>query len=474
MAEVASRADFPALVETGPVHFVGMGGAGMSGLAELVVRRSSRVTGCDRQESPALARLRSLGVEVQIGHDPSHLDDAVAVVYSPAVPSDEPELAAARARGLAVIKRSQALGECVNSGTVVAVAGTHGKTSTSALVADVLARGGLKPTALVGGRVLEWESNLLPGGEDLCVVEADEYDRSFHALRPRYAVITNLEADHLDIYGDTSGVRQAFGVFVDTVPEDGAAIICGDDSGASSLVGRLGSRAYVYGLSAGSQLRAESVSEVPDGVRFRPVEEGRVQDHITLAHPGLHSVRNALAAAAVGRRLGIDWEVIRGALENHRGVARRFEDRGDCGGVRLIDDYAHHPTEIAATLQAARIIADGGRLVAVFQPHLFTRTRDFAAAFGQALSAADVVWVTGIYPAREAPLPGVDGNLIVRAVISAGHTDVRYVEELDDLPTPLAEGLEDGDVCVVMGAGSIEGLVPALETKLATREVVRG
>lgn len=462
--------DLVALARTAPVHFMGVGGAGMCALAELVLHDGGAVTGCDLKATETTRRLVALGGRVDMGHDPAHVEGASAVVVTSAVPADHPELLAARARGIPVIKRAAALGGLVNRGRVVAVAGTHGKTSTTALIVQVLETAGLDPTGFVGGTVAQWRGNLRRGATDLAVVEADEYDRSFHHLEPDVAVVTNLEADHLDVYGDLAGVREAFRVFLERLRPGGRVVVCGDDSGAASVLGGVGDRGYTYGLSAGSQLRAVDLRSGADGTRFRVMEEGRDRGVARIPSPGVHSLRNALAAGAVARHLGAHWEAIRTGWASFRGVGRRFQRLGDFAGVTVVDDYAHHPTEIRFTLSAAREAFPGRRVVAVFQPHLYTRTRDFAEEFGAALSAADRVWVTDVFPAREAPLPGVDGTLVERAVAARGGA-ARYHPELEGLARALAFEARPGDVILTLGAGSIEVLGPAL---LGELEALRG
>lgn len=455
-----------------PIHFMGIGGAGMYALAELFVRGGHTVTGCDLRDGPAVARLRDLGVEVSIGHDPAHVEGVGAVVVTAAVPSDHEELAAAHAAGTPVLKRAAALGAVVNRGRVVAIAGTHGKTSTTAVTVRILREANLDPTGLVGGTVAEWDGNLHPGG-DLYVVEADEYDRSFHHLAPDVAVVTNLEADHLEIYGDLEGVRDGFLTFLAGLRPGGRAVICADDPGAAALLTRLDAAGYTYGTSPGAQLRAVDVVSGPGGVRFRVFEDGHDRGDATLPTPGLHTLRNALAGAAVARALGAEWDAIKRGWAAHRGVQRRFDRIGAASGVEIVDDYAHHPTEIAAALETARQAYPARRIVAVFQPHLYTRTRDFADEFGDALAAADVIWVTALFPAREEPIAGVDHTLVVRAVERAGGT-VHDHPDLDTLPDAVATSVAAGDVVVAMGAGSIERFGPRLMSHLnaLTDEVV--
>ena len=459
--------DLRALAAERPVHFMGIGGAGMYPLAELLLRSGGRVSGCDEKETRALRDLAALGGEISVGHDEGHVPEASALVVTAAVPSDHPELIAAREAGIPVLKRAEALGSWVNHGIVIGIAGTHGKTTTTAMTTDILATAGMDPTGLVGGRVNRWGGNLRFGSKDLFVVEADEYDRSFLTLSPDVAVVTNMEADHLDIYGDLDGVRRGFLDFLAGVRGGGRVIVCADDHGASSLLASVGPSGYTYGTSAGSMLRATAA---PGGSQCTLYEEGRRVGVLTLPMPGRHNLLNALAAAAVARALDADWGHILQALGDFGGVSRRFERIGEVGGVVVLDDYAHHPTEIAAALTAVRATFEGRRVVAAFQPHLFSRTRDFAREFGEALAIADTVWLTDIFPARELPVPGVTGQMIVDSTRAAGAQDVRYVPSIEDLSEALATDVAYGDVVVTLGAGSIESvgsaLVEALEAPI--------
>lgn len=452
----------------GAVHFMGIGGAGMCGLAEWLLLEGGEVSGCDLRSGRATARLTALGANIQIGHSETHVADASAVVHTSAVPAGHPELQAARARGIPVLKRAEALGALVAAGRVVAIAGTHGKTSTTALTVEVLVAAGLEPTGFVGGTVAGWGGNLHRGGSALYVVEADEFDRSFHALSPDIAVVTNVEADHLDIYGDLEGVRSAFRTFLDGLRPAGLRVFCADDPGAAAFLAEYPEAGPTYGLSAGCRLRAVDVRHDSEGCVFRVIEEGIDRGEARLGVPGDHNLRNALAAAVVARHLGVDWAAIREGWSSFRGVGRRFQRLGAAAGIEVIDDYAHHPTEIAATLGAVRSAFSDRRVVAVFQPHLYSRTRDFSADFGAALAHADLVWVSDVFPAREAPIPGVDGRLVADAVRAAGGS-VRYEASLERLPEAVAEGLRPGDVVAVMGAGSIEATGPALLAALEAR-----
>jgi len=447
--------DLRRLAAAGPVHFVGAGGAGMCALAELLLRSGGQVSGCDLKDGRTLRDLAELGATVHVGHDAAHTDDATALVVTSAVPATHPELLAAHESGIPVLKRAQALGAWVNRGTLLAIAGTHGKTTTTAMATEMLAVAGMDPTGLVGGRVSAWNGNLRFGAQDLFVVEADEYDRSFHTLTPDVAVVTSLEADHLDIYGDLGGVREGFLTFLRGLRADSRVAVCADDPGASSLLGGLGGVGYSYGTSAGSQLRAVDMQTASGGLTFRIIEEGADRGSFSLCLGGTHNLLNALGAAAAARYLGASWSDIRHGLMAFRGVSRRFERLGESGGVTAVDDYAHHPTEIRATLQAMRESYPGKRLVAAFQPHLYSRTQDFSDDFGAALAAADIVWVTDVFPAREAPIPGVTGELVANAARDAGAGDVRYHPVFEGLAAALADTLDEGDLLVTLGAGSV-------------------
>jgi UDP-N-acetylmuramate--alanine ligase len=454
--------------DTRPVHFVGIAGAGMSALAELFVRRGVTVTGCDANVAGA-DDLRRLGIDVQQGHSAAHVHGARALVVTSAMPREHPELVAARAAGIEVVRRAEALGEAVSGGTLVGVAGTHGKTTTTVLTTEALAAAGLEPTGVVGGRVGSWGGNLRPGGESLFVVEADEYDRSFLALTPTVAVINNVEADHLDIYADLDDIRGAFTEFARRAR---FIVACADDAGANSLPLPSTAEVVRFGLhSADARLVARDVTPQHGGSRFVVWYDGKSLGEVALRVPGEHNVRNALAAIGCGLLLGVSLDAMRAGLESFGGVERRFQRLGDVAGVTVVDDYAHHPTEIEATLQAARAAFPGRRIVAAFQPHLFTRTRDFAPAFGRALAMADVVLLTEIYPAREQPIDGVTADLLVRSTAAAGRA-VAWRGDRRDLAEALGEMLDDGDVVLTIGAGDVTHTGPELLTLLDARSTL--
>jgi UDP-N-acetylmuramate--alanine ligase len=448
-----------------PVHFMGIAGAGMSALAELFARRGVRITGCDLTMA-GTDDLARLGIQLVAGHDPAHVEDARAVVVTAAVPSGHPELELARSRGLPVIKRAEALGDLTRGRELVGVAGTHGKTTTTVMTAEALAAAGREPTALAGGRVSSWGGNLRPGADRLYVVEADEYDRSFLTLDATVAVVTNIEADHLDIYQDLRAIRAAFAQFVRGAR---TVVLCADDPGANTLPTRSTSEIIRYGIdSPDARLLARDLRAADGRFVFAVEFDGELLGELSLAVPGRHNALNALAAVASGLALGARFDAMVPAFAQFGGVGRRFEHVGDAAGVRVIDDYAHHPTEIAATLAAARGAYPGRRVVVAFQPHLYSRTRDFAADFGAALATSDLLFLTEIYAAREQPIPGVTADLIVDAVKAAGGT-LRWRGDRSELADALAANVRDGDIVVVMGAGDITRTGPELLERIGAR-----
>ncbi|HUF49950.1 MAG TPA: UDP-N-acetylmuramate--L-alanine ligase [Longimicrobiales bacterium] len=459
--------DVRALARTGVVHFMGIAGAGMSALAELVARSGGTVTGCDLRPGAAMAAMREHGIPVATGHDAAHVSDAAALVVTSAVMADHPEVAAARARGIPVLKRAQLLGAMVNAGTLLAVAGTHGKTTTTAATTSILDAARLSPTGIVGGRMAAWGGGLRAGTSDIYVVEADEYDRSFLTLEPAAAVVTNVEPDHLDIYGDLAGLEDGFVAFIGQVRDNGLVAICADDAGARRVAGRVQRDVLTYGTGMAADLRATAIEQDGRAMTFTVVEQGNTLGTLTVATPGVHNVRNALGAFALARHAGATFDDARTALSAFTGVSRRFQEVGTARAVTVIDDYAHHPTEITATLTAARGMFPSRRIVAVFQPHLYSRTRDLSEEFGQALAAADTVWVTDVYAAREQPLAGITGELVARAARAAGAEHVQYVPQRDELFAQLQRVLSPGDVVVAMGAGDIDEATHALFANLA-------
>ena len=439
------------------LHFVGAGGVGMSGLAEILLLSTPlEISGCDRERSENTERLTALGAKIAYGHDAAHLEQADLVVISSAISEGNPEVEAARRRGIPVIRRAEMLAEIMRLKQGIAVAGTHGKTTTTSLAGLVLTEAGFDPTIVVGGRVRILGTNARLGKGQYLVAEADEYDRSFLELTPVVAVVTNIEADHLDTYRDLPDILDAFAAFANRVPFYGAVIACLDDAGVREILPRVKRRVVTYGESAEASLRADRIRLEASGTTFEVWEGGTWSlGEVRLPLPGRHNVANALAAVAVGRELSIPFPTIARALKEFTGVVRRFETKGERGGVLVLDDYAHHPTEISATLAAARQVHPGRRLVALFQPHLYSRTRDFARDFGRALCAADVAIVTDVYPSREKPITGVTGDLVASAARGAGHPNVTYVSERKEVVGELERLLKSGDLLITMGAGDV-------------------
>jgi UDP-N-acetylmuramate--alanine ligase len=437
------------------LHFVGIGGAGMCGIAELLHDEGLEVSGCDLAPSETTARLERLGIPVAIGHDAGHLERAQVVVMSSAVAAENPEIEAARGRGLTVIRRAEMLGEISRLKWSIAIAGTHGKTTTTSLTGFALTQAGLDPTVVVGGRVHFLGAHARLGRSEYLVCEADEYDRSFLALSPVLAVLTTVEAEHLDTYGTVEAMEEAFVTFAGRVPFYGAVIACLDDPGVRRLLPRLSRRVVTYGQSPQAEVHARAVSVGPDGSRCRVVHAGAELGELVVPLPGRHNLANALGALTAAGEVGVSFADATHAIAQFTGVARRFERKGQRDGVRLIDDYAHHPSELAATLQAARVCFPDARLVVAFQPHLYSRTRAFAREFGEALLAADIVVLLPIYPAREKPLTGVSSDLVARAARRSGHRDVVTVDSFDDALERLGKLLRPGDVLLTIGAGNV-------------------
>ncbi|MDC4233083.1 UDP-N-acetylmuramate--L-alanine ligase [Actinomyces sp. B33] len=440
----------------GSYHLIGIGGAGMSVVAELLAARGARVSGSDRAESPVLERLRALGVDARVGHDGAHVPEDSTVVVSTAIRSTNPELVAARERGQEVVHRSEALAAAASGMRFVAVAGAHGKTTTSGMLAVALREAGADPSVAVGGTLPQFGSGAHLGSGDVFVAEADESDGSFLNYRPAVEIVTNVEPDHLDRYGTREAFERVFVDFSDRLVDGGLLIVCAEDEGAARLArtaaGR-GRRVVAYG-------RPERSLIAPDvqihGVDAREAGAAAVlvrgDDRVELALsvPGEHNVLNAAAAWAAGVEVGIAPEAMARALTAFTGAARRFETRGEVGGRRLVDDYAHHPTEVATAIAQARLVAGDGGVCVVFQPHLYSRTRIFAERFAEALAGADRVVLTDVYAAREDPEPGVDATLISERVEGA-----RYVEDMHEAVRSAARGVEPGGILMLMGAGSI-------------------
>ncbi|HEY5325265.1 MAG TPA: UDP-N-acetylmuramate--L-alanine ligase [Caldimonas sp.] len=452
------------------IHFVGIGGASMSGIAEVLHNLGYRITGSDQHESATTRALAKRGIKVQIGHDAAHIAGAEAVVTSSAVKGDNPEVIAARAGRVPVVPRAVMLAELMRLKQGIAIAGTHGKTTTTSLVTSVLAEAGLDPTFVIGGRLNAAGAHARLGAGDYIVVEADESDASFLNLLPVMAVVTNIDADHMDTYGhDFAKLKQAFVEFIHKMPFYGAAILCADDPGVRSIMPMISRPLVTYGLGADAMIRAVDVVADAGVMRFTVQRRNGVRMPdlaVTLNLPGVHNVLNALAAIAVAAELELpDAPVITGLAE-FDGVHRRFQRYGDhpvsdgAGQFTLIDDYGHHPVEMAATLEAARGAFPGRRIVLAFQPHRYTRTRDCFEDFVKVMGNADLVLLAEVYAAGEAPIVAADGRSLARALRVAGKVDPVFVDDIGQMPATILEQAKPGDVVIAMGAGSI-GAVPA-------------
>ena len=446
------------------VHFVGIGGAGMSGIAEILHNLGYTVSGTDIADSPVLRRLQSMGIHTRVGHDAQHISGADAVVTSTAVQADNPEVVEAHRKWIPVVPRAVMLAELMRLKQGIAIAGTHGKTTTTSLVASVLAQAGLDPTFVIGGRLISAGANAKLGSGEYIVVEADESDASFLNLNPIMSVVTNIDADHMDTYGHDFGrLKQAFIEFLHRMPFYGAAVLCADDPVLQSIFPEVSRPITSYGMSDNAQVRAHDVRADGSRMRFRVTRSNGItlpDLDIVLNLPGMHNVRNALAAVSIAVELNLPDEAVVKALAEFKGVGRRFQNHGDLparsgGHYTLIEDYGHHPVELAATIEAARGAFAGRRLVLAFQPHRYTRTRDCFEDFVQVLRLADVVWLTEVYAAGEAPIAAADGRALAHALRVAGQQALVFAQDLSQLESLFQEQAQDGDVVMCMGAGSI-------------------
>ncbi|MDQ3125352.1 MAG: UDP-N-acetylmuramate--L-alanine ligase [Pseudomonadota bacterium] len=466
----------PVPFDLGPVHFVGIGGIGMSGIAEIMLKIGYSVQGSDAKASANTERLEKLGARVFIGHDAAHIGDGVsAVVYSTAVKATNPEMTVARERRIPLVRRAEMLAELMRLQFSIAVGGTHGKTTTTSMVAAILDAGGLDPTVVNGGIINAYGTNAKVGDGDWIVVEADESDGSFLRLKSTVAIVTNIDPEHLDHYGDFDGVRKAFVDFVENIPFYGFAAVCLDHPEVQRLVASIDNRRLVtYGVNPQAMVRADNVEMKPDGCRFdvliQPQGLAALDEPIRitglhLPMAGWHNVSNALAAIAVARELDVSDDSIRAGLAGFGGVRRRFTTTGIVGGVRIVDDYGHHPVEISAVLKAARQVAEG-RVIAVVQPHRFTRLESLMEEFSTCFSDADAVFVADVYAAGETPIEGIDKDALVEGVRRFGHRSVQPLESVEALPGVIAAEARDGDLVVLLGAGDITQWAYALPGQL--------
>jgi UDP-N-acetylmuramate--alanine ligase len=454
------------------VHFVGIGGIGMSGIAEVLINLGFRVSGSDMKQSNVTDRLQEMGVEFNEGHDAVNVGDAHVVVRSTAVRDDNPEIQEAQRRSIPVIPRAEMLAELMRlKPHSVAVAGSHGKTTTTSMVSTVLGHAGLDPTIVVGGVVGAFGSNAHLGTSDLMVVEADESDRSFLMLTPTIAVVTNIDREHMDYYHDMEDVRTCFTNFVNKVPFYGVSVLCLDDPNVQAIIPRIERRRMTYGLSAQADVSAHGIKyDESFGSQFTVWRGGDVVGDVGLRVPGLHNVYNALAAIAVGFELEVPFSLIAEALAGFSGAGRRFQFRGEEGGVLVIDDYGHHPTEIKATLAAAKIGSGGRHIVVLFQPHRYTRTHDLMEEFARSFNNADTLFLTDIYAASEDPIEGVTAETLTSAIKSFGHKDVQYIGPLETAAAVIRDRVQPGDLVITLGAGTVNRISEQLLTLLRERE----
>ncbi len=436
------------------IHFVGIGGIGMSGIAELMLNLGYKVTGSDLNESEVTDHLKNLGAEIYKGHSAENISDADMLVYSSAVKMDNPEIIAAYEKNILVIRRAEMLGEIMRMKDSVAVAGTHGKTTTTSIIGLVLTEGGLEPTLIIGGKLKSLKSNVKLGDGNFLVAEADEFDRTFLKLIPTFAVITTIESEHLDCYKNLDEIKDAFVEFANKVPFFGTVTLCIDESGVQDILGRIKRRISTYGISENADLRAESIKFKNNISNFNAVYKNKLIGNFTINAPGIHNVKNALAAISIGLELGIPVENIKNALIKFSGVHRRFEIKGNINNILIVDDYAHHPTEIEVTLKAAK---EGWerRIITIFQPHLYTRTRDFYKIFGQSFFYSDILIITDIYPAREKPINGVSGKLISDRAVECGHKNVVFLPSESEIIDYIKKNAKPEDIIITMGAGNI-------------------
>ncbi len=460
--------------DIGPVHFVGIGGIGMSGIAEVLANLGYRVQGSDVAENANVQRLRGLGVTVHVGHDAANLGDAQVVVVSSAIKRDNPELKLARERLLPVVRRAEMLGELMRLKQAIAIAGTHGKTTTTSMVAALLDAGGFDPTVINGGIINAYGTNARMGASDWMVVEADESDGTFVRLPIDVALVTNIDPEHLDHYGSFDKVRDAFRQFIENVPFYGFAVMCMDHPEVQSLIGRIEDRRIItYGMSPQAAVRATDLrvenrlTKFTIHIRDRKNGGTHVIEDLTVSIPGEHNVQNAPGAVAIAHHLGIGDAAIRAGLAGFGGVKRRFTHTGSWNGVDVFDDYGHHPVEIAAVLKAARSVAGEGRVVAVVQPHRYSRLHDLFDGFCSCFNDADTVIVAPVYAAGEAPIEGVDRDALVEGLRNRGHRDARALPDREALAGMVREVVRPGDTVVCLGAGSISQWAYALPEELA-------
>lgn len=451
------------------VHFVGIGGVGMSGIAEILLALGFRVSGSDVRDSSTTQRLEEMGARVWVGHHRDHLERADVVVFSSAVPEDNPELAAARERRIPIIPRAEMLAELMRMQTSIAVAGMHGKTTTTSMIASILSNAGLDPTVVIGGKLDTLGGGARLGQGDLLVAEADESDRTFLKLYPTIALVTNLDREHLDCYSSMDEIREAFLEFINRLPFYGYAVICLDDPEVQKIIPSIEKRFITYGLSSQAFIRGRKLKFDRGSSFFNVYREDRLLGDLQLPMPGVHNVLDALAAVATADIFEIPFETTRDTLNSFPGVQRRFTVRGKAAGVTVIDDYGHHPTEIKAVLRAARQIGDR-RIAVLFQPHRYTRTQALFEEFLTAFFDADLLYVMDVYPASEMPIEGVTGEALCEGIRSRGHKSVKFIGERESVPGEVCRDLESGDMLITLGAGDVTQLGRPILEELRSKE----
>jgi len=436
------------------IHLIGIGGAGMNGIAEILLNLGFAITGSDVRSTSVTDHLVSLGARIFIGHSPDNVASCDVVVYSSAIKENNPEIQAARERKIPVIKRPEMLAELMRMKYGICIAGTHGKTTTTSMVGQVLTKGEIDPTIIVGGRVTDFGGGAKIGQSHYLVLEADEYDRTFLKLTPGIAVVTNIDLEHLDCYQNMDDIKSAFVQFVNKVPFYGSVILCIDNIGVQSIIPDIERKIITYGISSQAEIRAEDIVFNGMKTKFNVITFEQEMGSVVLNVPGYYNVRNALAAITIAVEMGLNFDSISSALAEFTPVERRFQMLGEESGIMIVDDYAHHPTEIIASLEGIRAGFDK-RIVAVFQPHLYSRTRDFYEDFGRAFMETDVLFVTDIYPSRETPIEGITGKLVSEAAHAAGHRNTAYIEDRKKLIESVESCVKDGDMVITFGAGDV-------------------
>ncbi|HOV91527.1 MAG TPA: UDP-N-acetylmuramate--L-alanine ligase [Candidatus Kapabacteria bacterium] len=449
------------------IHFVGIGGIGMSGIAEILLNRGFEISGSDLNENDNTEYLRSKGAKITIGHFPENVNGQDVVVYSSAVnPDENPETLEARRQGIPVIRRAEMLAEATRLNYSIAIAGTHGKTTTTSMIGLILIKAGYDPTVIVGGRLKDFGgTNARLGKGEWTVLEADEFDRSFLQLFPSIAVINNIEPEHLDIYDGIEDLKTTFLQFANKVPFYGFVALGTDDPNVKEILSGINKKTITFGMSRNNDYYAKDIELQENFSKFILVQNSKIIGEISLNVPGYHNVKNALAAVAVTTEMGIDFSIIKAALQEFTGVIRRFDIKGEIDGIMIVDDYAHHPTEIRATLDAARKGWDR-RIIAVFQPHTYSRTQEFYKEFAQAFDDADVLVITDVYAARENPIPGISGELIAQQAKIYGHKNVHYIPDFENIIEFLLSELKQGDMLITIGAGNISKISQLIKEKL--------